>query len=54
MSQPNIEAEKEEFDYKLHLDAGLIFSGKNEDGENEWIGTDEKWSLYEEMTNTIL
>lgn len=51
MSQPNIESEREEFDYKLHIDAGLVPSGKNEDGEQEWIGTDEKWNLYGEMAN---
>ena len=51
MSQPNPEGERADFFYKLHIDAGLVPSGKNEDGEQEWIGTDEKWNLYEEMAN---
>jgi hypothetical protein len=40
------EAEQEK---DLHEQAGLIKAGLNEDGEQEWIGTDEKWRFYEQL-----
>ena len=49
MSTPNIEAELAEQDFKLHQEAGLVYSGKNYDGETEWIGTKKQWELYEQM-----
>ena len=33
----------------LHLKAGLTFSGKNAEGENEYIGTSQQWDKYEEL-----
>lgn len=32
-----------------HEEAGLVFSGINEDGEKEWIGTDKEWNRYSEL-----
>ena len=30
-----------------HLKAGLIPAGKNEDGEQEWIGTNQEWNKFD-------
>lgn len=33
----------------LHQEAGLVYSGKNFEGEDEWIGTREQWEKYEQL-----
>lgn len=43
-SQLEAEAEKD-----LHEEAGLVRAGLNEDGEQEWIGTDEQWHFFEQL-----
>ena len=35
--------------FKLHERAGLIYNGRNEDGEDEWIGTDNQWDELEKL-----
>ena len=37
----------------LHLKAGLVKSGKNDEGEPEYIGTQEQWDKYEELEKTV-
>jgi len=34
-------------EFENHLAAGLIYSGKDEDGELMWLGTDQNWKKYE-------
>lgn len=51
MNNPNRAVELEEQDYQFHVEAGLVYAGKNEDGENEWIGDERKWERYEELVN---
>ena len=36
-------------DWELHEKAGLVFSGYDESGDAEWIGTSEQWRRYEEL-----
>ena len=33
----------------LHEKAGLVPAGKDEDGEQEWLGTQEAWDRYDEL-----
>lgn len=33
--------------------AGLIFMGKDEDGKDEFLGTDEQWALAEKMEDEM-
>jgi hypothetical protein len=42
----------EERDNHLHLAAGLIDSGKDEEGRTEWIGTDRQWQTYKCLRDT--
>lgn len=51
MSQPNPTAEKLENDWKNHEIAGLIYAGKDEEGDNEWVGTRAQWEKYDQLTN---
>lgn len=51
MSQPNPQSERDEYDFNLHLKAGLAYSGKNEEGEDEWIGTVQHWQTYERLAS---
>lgn len=30
--------------YQNHINAGLTYIGRDEEGEEEWLGTDEKWN----------
>ena len=36
------------------FDAGLVLAGYNEDGEPEWIGTQEQWERAEELENQLI
>lgn len=36
-------------DKDLRLMAGLVPAGRNEDGEIEYMGSDENWNKYEEL-----
>lgn len=59
MSSPNILVERQEYMEELqkncYQEAGLVYWGKNRDGEREWIGTQEKWDkameLWEQAIN---
>lgn len=33
----------------LHEQAGLVRAGVNDEGEQEWMGTDERWKEYERL-----
>ena len=33
----------------LHKIAGLVYTGKNEEGEKEYLGTEAEWERYEEL-----
>ena len=50
MSQPNIEAEKAEYEEELKREiaqeVGMVYSGRNSDNEMEWIGTEKQWKGY--------
>ena len=35
---------------KIYEKAGLVPAGKNEDGEQDYIGTKEQWDKYDEMS----
>lgn len=37
-------------DALLHMFAGLVSAGMNEDGEEEWIGNDKQWNLYNRIS----
>lgn len=37
-------------DALLHMFAGLVSAGMNEDGEEEWIGNDKQWQLYNKIS----
>lgn len=39
----------ERLDCELKEEAGLRYYGKDEDGEDEWIGTYEAWNKYTEL-----
>ncbi len=43
----------EKKDFRNHERAGLAYSGKNYEGEDEWIGTDKQWTDYENLANEI-
>jgi hypothetical protein len=32
---------------------GLFYAGQNEDGELEWIGTDNAWKKCKELTSNL-
>ena len=34
-------------DHQLHLDAGLVPAGLDEEGEQMWTGTNQEWERYE-------
>ncbi len=36
-------------DYQLRKMAGLVYSGKDSDGDNEWIGTEKHWKKYKKL-----
>jgi len=38
-------------DWKLRELAGLDYAGKDEDGENEWVGTEKSWRKYQELSS---
>lgn len=58
MSQPNPKAEQQEAYEQLRRDtfieAGLVYSGKNEEGEDEFIGTEAQWHEYETLLDEKL
>lgn len=58
MSQPNIEAERQEWyeqqKKKAFEEAGLVEWGTNNDGESEWIGTSVKWVKGQELLEQYL
>lgn len=35
--------------YELHISAGLIDGGLNEEDDREWIGDDEAWNRYRKL-----
>jgi len=35
--------------FELHEEAGLVPAGADEEGNNQWIGTDKQWQRYEEL-----
>lgn len=37
----------------LHEEAGLTFWGLDEEGQPEWVGTNEQWNNYELLTQSI-
>ena len=39
-----------ERDFELHEEAGLVPAGVDEEGNNQWIGTDKQWQRYTELT----
>jgi hypothetical protein len=42
----------EELDYSLHLKAGLVDTGdEDEDGNTIWIGSDKQWDTYIRMSD---
>ena len=54
MHNPNLPINRQDVeDYEpeidLHLQAGLVDAGIDNDGEMEWIGTDEKWKRYNKL-----
>ncbi len=52
---PNIPVDKQGIDdveyVDLHIEAGLVDGGQNEDGEIDWIGTKAQWKEYERLVN---
>jgi len=34
-------------DNELHIEAGLVYAGKDSDGEKEWVGTKKQWNNLE-------
>lgn len=38
-----------EEDYILHVEAGLLDYGKDEDGDDTWMGTNKEWATYSEL-----
>ena len=36
----------------LHETAGLTYSGKNFEGDSEWIGTQQAWERYDQLSKT--
>jgi len=36
----------------LHELAGLTCTGKDEDGDLEWVGTQKQWDRYEDLCKT--
>lgn len=46
--------EIEQLDYELHTKAGLIHYAINSDGKHEWVGTDEQWNTYIELSEKAL
>jgi hypothetical protein len=34
-------------------EAGLIFSGRNEEGEIEWLGTNKSWDKFTSLTQGL-
>lgn len=43
----------ERIDTEIHERAGLVYSGKDMDGEDEWIGTDAQWFKYDELSEKL-
>lgn len=43
---------KIDYEYHLHEEAGLIPGDINDDGEQEWIGTDKQWKEYYKLSET--
>lgn len=43
----------EKLQKKLADQAGLIYSGKNEEGALEFIGTEDKWKKFEELKDGV-
>lgn len=39
--------------YELHEEAGLLYWGRNDDGEDEWVGSDKAWRKFSELTNKL-
>jgi len=44
---------KEDNDYDLHEQAGLVYWGRNDEGEDEWVGSNAKWNKYSELINKL-
>lgn len=36
-------------DFKLRQLAGLTYAGKDDEGDNEWIGSEKQWKKYEKL-----
>lgn len=54
----NFKAEKDDFYNESRLfaykKAGLVHTGKDNDGDDEWIGTDAQWERAGELWNELL
>ena len=44
----------EERKYYLHIEAGLIPQGKDDDGRQEWLGTNKQWRDYEKKLTKLI
>lgn len=42
----------EDVEIKLAEEAGLVYTGKNEDGDEEFIGTKQEWQEFERLSAT--
>lgn len=38
-------------DYDLHIQAGLEPAGINDDGEQEWVGDNTQWEIYDKLSS---
>lgn len=54
MSNPNAISEFQDKLFELHKDAGLIFSGKDGEGEELWLGTSKQWEFFEALEAKFL
>ena len=44
---------KMENDYDMHEQAGLIYSGIDDDGDDLWMGSSKQFKKYEELLNNL-
>jgi hypothetical protein len=53
MSNPNPQYDEHDIIFKLKEKAGLIHA-PCPDGEDNWLGSDEKWSLFDQLWTNYL
>ena len=46
--------QKDAFLFDLHKTCGLAHSGKDDEGQDIWIGTDKEWKNYTEQEERFL